>query len=203
MSRRKFGKLHSPVSQDFIWLAEYLNGTLLTEFNYSDKKENNFYQIDRNNLYKFGLVGHGYKFCFNVLDGIFNIAGKNIEIFYKTNNKIFNLTNTDNYYNDIIQYKDAISTFNPYNQNIKLKNNITQYNFGYKTKINYEDNNIQFNFKPIVKVPFNKPIYLTVWLVCNKNLDGYIVIKKNKITMKEIYAPLKEGVGGKVNWIIK
>ena len=49
----------APTRQPFAWVAEYINGTYLSEFDYITKQENNFYDIDRNSLVRFGLVGDG------------------------------------------------------------------------------------------------------------------------------------------------
>ena len=51
-------KPFSPVeNRDFIWVAEYADGTLFPEFDFQTKEFNNFYNIKKNELLGFGLVG--------------------------------------------------------------------------------------------------------------------------------------------------
>ncbi|MNR12330.1 hypothetical protein D3C85_1286800 [compost metagenome] len=47
------------------------------------------------------------------------------------------------------------------------------------------------------------PVYMNIWLVSDKDLNGVIQIKKNGKIVEEIYAPLKSNVGGEINWIIQ
>lgn len=190
---------YSPVNQDFIWIADYVDGTYLSEYDFVTKKENSFYDIQKIKLLRFGLLGHGLKMYFES-NGIFKIAGRMIEFIYRVNDKDYYLTGQNIYYNDIIHYKDAVSDFNPYTIN-KFNNQTVQYNFGYKQIIKIDD--IAFNFKAICKIPFNKPIYMNIRLVSNKNLNGRLIIKKNSFNYEEIDAPLKANAGGELNWIIK
>lgn len=187
----------SPVAQDFIWLAEYYDGTHLAEFDFQTKEENSFYEIQRNKLIRFGLIGHRMKLFFEV-DGIFNLNGKTLGLIYRTKEKDYYLTGHYGKYKDIITYKDAESSFLP-NGGVTSPR-INQYNFGYKAEITIDD--VTFNVKPIIKIPFNQPVYLNLWLVANKKLNGELVIKYGNRESKVIKAPLKKGVGGEINWII-
>lgn len=188
----------SPVRQDFIWLAEYLNGTHLAEFDFATHEEHSFYDIDRESLLRFGLVGNNMILYFYT-DGIFHLNGHTIEVFYRTKEKDYILTGYYGKCRDIITYKDAESSFLA-NGGV-TRPHINQYNFGYKTTIAHED--VTFNFKAICSIPFNQPAYMTFRLVADKQIDGKLVIKRNNLEMIEIPAPLSEGVGGEVNWIIK
>jgi hypothetical protein len=191
--------LESPVkTQDFIWVASYYDNTFLSEFNFDDQKENSFYDIDRNKLIRFGLVGYGMNLYFEVLGGVFKIAGRMIEVVYKVNDKNYYLTGQPLImYNDIIQYKQAETTMNMLTG--KTSNNvITQYNFGYKQNLNIDG--INFNFKAICSVPYGKPVYMNFRLVADQDLNGILCIKKNGTYVAEISAPLQANVGGEVNW---
>jgi len=191
--------LESPVNfQDFIWIATYFDNTFLSEYNFDDKRENSFYDIDRNRLLRFGLVGYGMNLYFEVLGGIFKIAGQMIEVVYKLNDKIYYLTGQPLImYNDIITYKDAESILDVRNGQT-MRNMITQYNFGYKQNLHIDG--VNFNFKAICSIPYGKPVFLNLRLVADQNLNGYLCIKKNGVYVAEIYAPLEANVGGEVNW---
>lgn len=187
----------SPVSQDFIWLGEYYDGTHLAEFNFTDKKENSFYSIERQKLIRFGLIGHGMKLFFEP-DGVFNLNGTAIEVAYRLDDMEYSLTGHSGKYNDIITYKDAESALNAAGG--VVRNQINQYSFGYKT--NLEIDGIKFTFKALCKIPFGQPLYMNFWLVANKKLNGVLVVKRNNRIVAEIDAPLKKGAGGEINYTL-
>lgn len=193
----------SPVKQrDFIWLAEYYDSKYLTEFDFETGKQNDFYLIDKSKLIKFGLIGHGYKFNFNITGGIFDLLGRKISFIYKVNNKYIYLTNKNIIYNDIITYKSAYSDFDPFGKKLQSNNySIYQYNFGYKIQLYFE--NIIFNFKAICHIPLNQAIYLGIKLVIDQRLDGELLILKNEAIIEQVKAPLEEGVSGTFNWVVK
>lgn len=188
----------SPVAQDFIWMAEYLDGTHLSEFDFQTKEENSFYDIDRRKVLRFGLLGHGMELYVTV-DGIFYFNGTVVEVSYKTEDNEYPLTGLMNNPLDIITYKDAESALHPTAG--VLSTRINQYNFGYKTVIKHDD--VTFNFKALGKVSFQSAVHLNLWLVANKELNGKLVIKRNNRAVQELDAPLSKGVGGEVNWIVQ
>jgi len=194
-----FGKNNgrSPVSQDFIWVAEYYDGTYLAEFDFVTKEESSFYGIDRNKLIRFGLVGHGSRMFFET-DGTFNINGKSVDIIYRVGDKDYFLTGHHGKYKDIITYKDAESVFRA-NGGVSAPK-INQFNFGYKAEL--EVDGVKFHVKPIVKIPFNQPVHVNLWIVADKKLDGELIIRYNNREATKIEAPLKKGVGGEINWIV-
>lgn len=190
------------IEQDFIWVAEYINGDQFFEYDPKTKKSNDFYHIQRDKLLYFGLIGHGLKLFFNVCGGTFNLQGSEIDFVYKTKDKCYNLTkNTTEFYRDIIQYKDASSTLDFKQLGKGKAGDILQYNFGYKHKLKID--NVVFNFKAIVHIPFDKPIYMKYRLVANKTLDGHFIILRNGREIKSIHAPLKAGVAGETSWIVR
>lgn len=190
----------SPVNQDFVWLAEYMNGTELCEYDVLTKDENSFYSIQRENLLRFGLFGHGMKMYYEVFGGIFKIAGQMIEVIYKVGDKEYYLTGQQAMYKDIITYKNAEATINLFDGKGGMNSNITQFNFGYKTTLDIDG--VQFNFKAITSIPFGNPSYMTFWLVADQELEGKLQIKKNGRVIEEIDAPLSKDVGGELNWTI-
>ena len=189
----------SPVDQEFVWVGEYSNGEHLAEFDLETKEENSFRSLDKDKLIRFGLIGHKMKLFFES-NGIFNLNGLSVEVFYRVGEKVIPLTgNRKVNYQDIITYKDAESALHP--RGGVLKTRINQFNFGYKTLIENEEAN--FNFKPIVKIPFNNPAHINFWLVSDQDLDGEFVIVRNGKEHEVIDAPLKAHVGGELNWVVK
>ncbi|MED4883923.1 hypothetical protein [Bacillus smithii] len=195
---------YSPVKeQDFIWMAEYVDGSYLSEFDLITHKPNSFYSIDKNKLIRFGLLGQGMKFYFEVNGGIFKLNGQMIMFSYvDKNGKEYFLTGQNKLYNDIITYKDAYADGNMFiNGNGLLKTTISQYNFGYKTKINI--NNTLFNFQPIFCLPYDKPAFIELKLVSNKDMNGKLRIYRSGTIVDEIEAPLKKGYAGFTKWVIR
>lgn len=193
---------YSPVEQSYIWLAEYYNG-YLAEFDFKTKKENSFYDIEKEKLVRFGLVGKGNKLWFEVSRGVFNLFGKRVHVTYKTDNEAYELTKQNVRQEDIITYKKAFAEANAVGrqQSGIMRSNIINYNFGYKAKLKIDDT--VFYFKPIITIPENtqeKP-YITVRLSADKDLDGQLEIAiGNKSMLWD--APLKKGVSGELSWYI-
>lgn len=198
---KRFNK--SPVAQDFIWVADYADGTHLAEFDFDTKEENSFYSIDKNKLFRFGLIGHGQSIYFE-RDGVLNVAGRRIQVFYRHNGNLLPLNGDFKYNtNDIITYKDAesVGLMAGYKGRGQLSSSITQYNVGYKTDLHV--GGINFHFKPIVHLPLNQPAYISFWLVPDVELDGEFVIVSNGKTVEDIKAPLGLNEGGAFNWKIQ
>jgi hypothetical protein len=190
--------------QDFIWFAEYLDGTSLVEFE-QDCKENSFYDIDKSKLLRFGLMGNGMSLYYEA-DGVFKLAGQSIEIVYrdKATDKGYYLTGRQQMYNDVISYKDAEAFASFTGQGMvgmgDMKSNITQYNFGYKTS--FAEDATKFNFQAICKIPYGQPVHMNFRLNADKNIDGILTIIKRGVVVAEIEAPLQAGVSGELNWMV-
>ncbi|ALS22326.1 hypothetical protein [Paenibacillus naphthalenovorans] len=195
--------LDSPVATNrFIWIATYADNTFLSEFSYDSKTENSFYSIDKSKLIRFGMVGYGMNMYYEVLGGIFKIAGQMIEVIYKdkTNNKEYYLTGQPmTMYNDIIQYKNAESNFDILGGDYSVTPSITQYNFGYKKTLNIDG--VTFNFRAICSIPYGKPVFLNLRLVSSQEFsNGCLLIKKNGIVVSEYDANAEENVAYELNW---
>lgn len=182
--------------QDFIWVATYADDTKLKEID-EDGKENSFYSIDKSRLFRFSLEGLGNVISFE-RNGLINVCGKYIRIYYEVDSERIKL-NDDYALNitDIITYKEAETLFIG---GQSQGNNITSFNIGYKTEITDED--LKFNFKPIVTVPLGEPVYLSIRLVANKKLDGNFIIEVNGQDVFKTSAPLEKNVGGELVWQI-
>ncbi|MFF2889468.1 hypothetical protein [Paenibacillus sp. NPDC057967] len=190
----------SPVKQSFVWVAEYLDGTCLSEFDYKTQEENNYYKIDRKNLLRFGLVGNGASMFFEVYGGVFKILGQMLEVSYVTDDKTYQLTGRAMMYNDIITYKDAEFLFNPTEPG-SGQTAITQFNFGYKVKLNIDG--VDFHLKAICQIPNNRLTRLELTLVASEELNGRLEIKRNGRSVDVIDAPLTKDVGGTISWELR
>ena len=189
----------STINQDFIWLAEYANGSYLSEFDLKTHKSNNFYAIDKSQIIKFGLIGQNMSFYYDVFGGSFFINGEKIDFIYKVENKIYRLTNQNLMYNDIITFKDAYSDLNP-KQREKNKSNIVQYNVGYKVNLSFED--CSFHFKVILEIPYNKAVSMEIRIVGEQDMNGDILVLKNNQIHNALSMPIEKGVGKEINWIV-
>jgi hypothetical protein len=195
---------YSPVKkQDFIWIAEYVDGTYLSEFDLITHQSNSFYSIQKDKLIRFGLVGQGMKFYHEINGGFFKLNGQMLMFSYvDENGDEYYLTGHNQLYNDIITYKDAYADGSVFFKgNGLLKTTISQYNFGYKTKININD--LSFNFQAIFCLPYDKPAFMEFKLVANKSMNGKFRIYRSGRVVDEIEAPLKEGYAGFTKWIIR
>lgn len=186
---------HSPVNQDFVWVAEYANGSHYSEFDFLTKKENNFYNIKRDELIRFGLIGCGFKLYYESIGGVFKLNGQMIEVIYEVDGKEYNLTGSQNFYNDIIAYKDAESVLTL--NSTEAKNHITQYNFGYKINLDFDQ--VNFSFRALCKIPYNNQMHLNFRLVADEDLNGFLIIKKNGFVVDKFEAPLQKNIGGELN----
>lgn len=197
--------IRSPVNtQDYIWLAEFYDGTQLSEFDLNTKKPCNFYDIDKDRLIRFGLLGNGSQAYFDVGNGIFNINGHRIMMSYITDSQEYPLTGRTFLYNDIIAYKEANTdaTLSPRNDVIRQFNSkITSFNVGYKKKMELEGVNI--NFYNVLTLPLDEPAYMQIKISADKDLKGKLVIRVNGLISEEIKAPLIANMTGIINWIIK
>jgi hypothetical protein len=139
---------------------------------------------------------------FDVIDGIFNVSGRTLELEYIDQNDVkYNLTGSNVLYNDILQFKEAESVFNPAASNGGImETTVNTFNFGYKQKLFL--NGIHFNLKVICKVPYNNPVYLEITLTSDQSLNGRLILRRNGKIIDAISAPLTEGMKGTLNWNI-
>lgn len=194
----------SPASyQDFAWLAEYLDGSSLCEFNPITKEKNDYYMINRKFVKKFGLIGHGVKMFFETETGLFSLNNLQLLLSYKVNDKDYPLTGYGNGdYTDIITYKDAYTDANIINPSHQFVSHIHQYNFGFKKKLSFADGS-EFALQIVCCIPYNSNAYLEIKIVPNQDLDGELYIKKIGKIAETIHAPLKSDHAGICEWIIK
>ena len=129
-----------PVShRRYLWFSKYFNDSLFTEFENSGK-ENDFNDIDKENLKEFGLIGHGSKIWFNTDDGVLQLLNPGEEVaktfgFYILTKgaKLIKISNrNDRRYNDIIQYKFGGIDLDPSGKETTGLMSADQHLFGYK-----------------------------------------------------------------------
>src|SRR5574337_232674 len=187
-----------PQGQNFVWIADYMDGSYLSEYNFDNRNENSFYQINKNELIRFGLIGMGSQIYFDVANGIFNINKNRIQISYVADGVEYPLTGRTFLYNDITQYKDAIGDGKLLSKTAsgRIKNHITQHVIGYKKAMDLADVNI--NFKNLLHIPQDKniPPYLEIKISVDKDLDGELVFRVNGFEANRIHAPLLKNRAG-------
>ena len=190
------GKSFTP-HQDFMWVAEYFDGSYTTEFCQKTGNKNNFYSIKKDQLIRFGLVGQGNTLFFVTITGTFHLNGEKLYFSYRTSEKEYHLSGqkSQGKFNEIITYKDAYTDAIGIGRHQKLSSGIVQYNFGYKTGLTFEDG-IKFYFQVIIGIPFNQPAYIDLKLVPNQDFDGELYIKRMGFPTRPVDAPLKQGVAG-------
>lgn len=182
----------------FNWCAEYVDGTMYTEYDLKTHKKNDFYLIQQNKVLRFGLFGQNMKFFFEY-DGVFNLQGRRVEIEYHTENgEVFYLTNNYNQ-KDLITYKQAYTDWS--NTQGVQRSNIESINFGYKTILAKDD--VEIFFQPIVSLPMNQSVFIEVKLTSNKDLKGHLVFKVRGQEVERYEAPLEAYKAGQMNWTVK
>ncbi|MNW28312.1 hypothetical protein D3C74_51350 [compost metagenome] len=196
--------MHSPIPhQSKIWVAEYYDGTNMLEYDPEQKKNNDFYDIDKSKIIAFGLIGDGDQLFFNVANGVFSINGSSFQIAYKTDDEEYPLTGRTFLYNDLIQYKDASTTANVkyLDHSGSLPSRIEQYNFGYKKQMDLVNANI--SFQCVCSLPLNQPAYFQIKISSNKDLDGKLIIRRDGMIVDEINAPLLGNMSGNIHWELR
>lgn len=188
--------------QGFIWIAEYADGTHLSEYDLDSCKPNSFYTIDKSKIIKFGLIGEGSQAYFDVGNGVFTLNNHRITISYEADGVEYPLTGRAMIYNDIITYKDAVSDASPFARGSgAFTNSILQYNVGYKKKMELLGVNI--GFQCVLGIPLNDSAFMQVKINSDQDLDGKLIIRRNGTIVDQIYSPLKEGLSGMINWTIR
>ena len=157
-----------------IWVAEYENGDLYTSFDLKTKKKNDYYKIKDDKLKRFGFIGRGKRYYFNISDGSFCLNGNKISISLHRNdkNKTLNINTKENGpFNELIQYKDGRAVLGGYGEN-----NITSYNFGYVSNLQFKDFKLYCMIE--CKVSWNNDVNLSLKMISDKNISGELIIKE-------------------------
>lgn len=187
------------INLPFNWVADYFDGTFLSEYDLATHKENKFYSINQSNTIRFGLFGQNMKFFYEAIDGAFNIDGKRIEIMFQEENGIIhNLTNNVNK-KDIITYKEAHTDFS--NKQGLQRSTTTSINFGYKTM--YQTGDLILNFQPVVSLPFNDSAFIKIKITSNKPIAGDLIFYSKRKEVEKFNISLNQGTSGQINWTIK
>ena len=100
----------NPSKRVFGWYAKYYKKSVIDEFN-DDGSENDFKDIQKENVKEFGLYGGGTNLWMETRDGVFHITSKKgsnaIRLYLEDEDEnVIKLTDRDDTsYRDIIQYK--------------------------------------------------------------------------------------------------
>lgn len=201
-------KMKSPVPQEIIWLAEYSDGTYLSEFDFQTQQPNKFDRIRRQDVIRFGLVGIDVPVYYEVFGGFFNIAGRGIQAKYVTaSEEEYYLIGHNKPYNQIIQFKRGESELNLLDLKRdsiiwgKNAGEIVEHHFGYRVHLDVRD--VRFEFEVVCTIPYQKPVFMTFKLAANKDLDGSLVILRSGVEVARIKAPLEKNVKGETSWVVK
>ncbi|QWU14462.1 hypothetical protein SAMN04487895_101772 [Paenibacillus sophorae] len=195
---------YSPVkeAQNFVWVADYMDGTYLSEYNLDDRIKNDYYQIDKHKLIRFGLIGMGSQIYFDVANGIFNVNKNRIQVSYVANGVEYPLTGRAFLYNDITQYKRAWGDGKLLSKTAsgRIRNNIIEHVIGYKKAMDLA--NVNINFKNLLHIPQNKntPPFLEIKISVDKELDGELIFRVNGLIANKLHAPLLKNRAGVYNW---
>jgi hypothetical protein len=189
----------SPNKQDFIWLAEYADGSYLSEFNLENGTENSFNSIKKENLIRFGLIGHGMKLYYDMWGGQFNLIGTRVDFVLKEEDKEYPLTYNNELYNKIISYKDAHAEIDF--KGYELDSVITKYNFGYKKFLGFE--NLSITSQIVFSVPYKNPSYFNFRFVCNRDFKGDLLILNMGSIKESLPCNFIKDVSYELNWVMK
>ncbi|WP_339309041.1 hypothetical protein NZ043_18600 [Paenibacillus sp. FSL k6-2145] len=196
----------SPVSQAYIWIADYYDGTYLSEFDLQTQQSNSFYTINKEKLVSFGLIGQGSHVYHNVANGVFHINADRYSVSYVCEEQEYPLTGRTFLYRDIIQFKNVSSDVNMSGHSGPgssgaFNNTIECFNFGYKKMMNLND--VQINFQCVCSLPLSGNAFLQIKITSDQDLPGELVIRKNGFVIDQIVAPLKANHAGIINWDIR
>lgn len=165
----------------FMWVCKYSDGTYVPEFEDKDN-ENSFLDIKKENVDEIHLLGNGFHSMFNTNDGkfIFNNDAKIDFTLIPENSKEIKITDNDNDYHDIIQYKgfytDGVSNLSG---GANLQCHTCSYHIGWKKQFKIDENTNIF-FKVILSVVLNEGIKLEIKLSSNNDFKGDFIISIKK-----------------------
>lgn len=196
----------SPVSQAYVWIADYYDGTYLSEFDLHTQQSNSFYEINKEKLVSFGLLGQGSHVYYNVANGVFHINADRYSISYVSDDQEYSLTGRTFLYNDIIQFKNGSSDANMSGYSGRensgtFTNTIECFNFGYKKTMKLND--VQIHFQCVCSLPLKETTFLQIKITSDQDLPGQLVIRKNGFVIDQVVAPLKANHAGIINWDIR
>lgn len=189
-----------PDQRDFVWLAEYANGTHLCEFDVNSKTENSFYSIKKNELIKFGVFGYGYKFYYDIHNGKIHTPIGSYDFELDINEQVFNLTGRNEVYNDIITYKKAWSTIDLLKPNGTSSTNIVEYAFGFKKCIKLDDINLHFQI--LLKMPYQEEMCFNVKISSDTHINGIVNIKRDGIVIDRLPIEIESNTARMTEWAV-
>lgn len=189
---------HKTIDIPYNWCAVYLNNEHLSEYDTVTRQKNDFYKIQKDRLARFGLYGKGQYSFYESNDGVFNINGRRIEIYYEVNGKQIMLGYGEK---DPITYKSAYADYN--NRVGEQKTNIESIHFGYKTSVTEDNTTVFYQAVVCFDIENNKHPYIEIKTSADQTIDGELVFKVKNKEVDRISAPLVKNLSGQINWTIK
>lgn len=177
-------QFESPVSQRrYIWFAKYYDNSILTEFE-PGGKENEFKDIDKENIKEFGIIGENSKIWFDTGDGIIQLINPssiintfdfNIE---DDKQQLIRITNRNFHYNDIIEYHKVHRDYDP-----RTKEQCDMVHdglhFGYKMEVDVPDKG-KLYFQVLFKLNFGEPCQIDFKITPTFDFVGFLTMRFNR-----------------------
>lgn len=194
-----------PVNQAMMYLAEYADGSYVTEYEELTAKRKPFDNLNPNNVIRFGITGIGVPLYVESHGGYFHISGRNIQVKYVVGNKEYYLIGHPRFYRNFSYYKTGVAelSMSPKAEMVawgKPDGEIVSFHFGYDEHILTED--VMFKFKAICNIPFQDKVTMTFELHADQTLDGEFVIIRNGQEVHRESAPIDPEEGGKIEWAV-
>lgn len=194
-----------PVKQDMMYLAEYADGTYITEYDELTAKRRPFDNLQMDGIMRFGLTGIGIPMYIESHGGYFHISGRNIQVKYVVGNKDYYLIGHPRSYRNFTYYKTGFAelAMSPKAEMVawgKPDGQIESYHFGYREHILTEG--IMFDFKAVCNIPYQKAVSMTFELHADMELNGELVVLSGGQEVFRQTAPIDPEEGGTVEWIM-
>ena len=174
----------------YIWFAKYFDDSFLYEFD-NVGKEGDFTKVDKANLKEFGLIGHGSKIWYDSDDGVIRILNpgqsepSTVGFFITDeNDELIKLTDRNDRYNDIIQYKFGGIWLDPRGTETTNDMSADQHFFGYKAEIETEKGKLFFKLIFVLDLT-GQPCQLQLRLSTEFDIKGNLFTVFNKVPSAE------------------
>lgn len=198
--------IKSPNDQPLMYLAEYADGSFVTEFNTITGKKQPVQNLKEEGMIRFGITGMGVPAYVETYGGYFHIAGKNVQVKYVANGIEHYLIGHPRFYTNVEYFKSGSAelALSPKAEVItwgKPEGEIDGFHFGYSENILAEG--VNFTFKAICNIPFMKAVTMTFELHADVELDGELVVMYGGEERYRDSAPIDPIEGGKIEWHVK
>lgn len=198
--------IKAPAGVDMMYLAEYADGSYITEFHEVSGRKQPYQNLKTEGLIRFGITSLGIPLYVETYGGFIHVAGRNIQVKYVVGNKEYFLIGHPRFYTGIHYLKHGIAelAMSPNAETVAWGSptgQVVAYEFGYREHLLVDG--IPFDFKAICKVPFQSAVTVEFELHSTQELEGEFVIL---VAGEERYrdkAPIDPETGGKIVWAVK